>query len=115
MTLEWLLIIGAIAGLAAVSVLAVQNVIDDSTDLPPRPDIRIIDAEIQAAQVASEATEERKANPLNYVDSGYSTRCNAIPGSYTDVVSSAVWTLPTYTGIPPNHTVTAATCVLTRR
>ena len=115
MTLEWLLIIGAIAGLAAVSVLAVQNVIDDSTDLPPRPDIRIIDAEIQAAQVASDATEDMKNTPHSYSNSGYSTRCAAIPGSYPDVVTAAVWTAPTYTGTPPNHTVTAATCVLTRR
>ena len=65
-TLEWLLIFGAIAGLAAGSVLAVQIAIDNSTDLPDRPDVRVVDAEIAAATVASEATEVMRANPGNY-------------------------------------------------
>ena len=63
-TLEWLLIFGAIAGIAASSVLAVQIVIDDSTDLPDRPDVRVVDAEIAAATVASEATEVMRGKPL---------------------------------------------------
>ena len=112
MTLEWLLIIGAIAGLAAVSVLAVQNVIDDSTDLPPRPDIRIIDAEIQAAQVASDANADIEANPGSYSDATYSGRCNQVASRFSDVVSTTpTWTLPIYSG---GTFTQRAQCVLTR-
>lgn len=72
-TLEWLLIVGAIAGLAAVSVLAVQQVLDSSTELPPRPDVRIVDAEIAAATAADGPS------------------CDAIAIDFSDVVSSADW------------------------
>lgn len=72
-TLEWLLIVSAIAGLAAGTVLAVQHVLDTSTDLPPRPGVLIVDAEIAAATATDEAS------------------CKAIEGDFGDVVSSAEW------------------------
>ena len=115
MTLEWLLIVGAIAGLAAVSALAVQRAIDDSTDLPPDPEIRIIDAEIEAARVAQEATDSMKANFSGYVDATFSNRCTAVANRFLDVmVPSPAWTPPTRTGTSPDFTFTSAKCVLTR-
>lgn len=72
-TLEWLLIVSDIAGLAAVSVLAVQHVLDDSTELPPRPEVLIVDAEIAAAKAADAAG------------------CKAIEDDFSDVVNSAAW------------------------
>lgn len=54
-TLEWLLIVAAIAGIAATSVLIVQRVVDDATDVPPDPVTRMIDADIAAAVVAADA------------------------------------------------------------
>ena len=113
MTLEWLLIIAAIAGLAAVSALAVQWAIDDSTDLPPRPDVRVVDAEIEAAQVAHEANESIEANPGSYVDSTFQTRCAAVATKYSDVVSAFAWTTPVYDSVNSTFT-TRAKCVLTR-
>ena len=91
-TLEWLLIVGAIAGIAASSVLAVQIAIDNSTDLPDRPDVRVVDAEIAAATVASEATEIVRANPGDYTyltnrNPGFETRCEEVANEYSDVVS----------------------------
>ena len=50
-TLEWLLIVGAIAGLAATSVLTVQQVLDDTSEVPVDPLVRVLEADIAAAFV----------------------------------------------------------------
>ena len=112
-TLEWLLIVGAIAGIAASSVLAVQIAIDNSTDLPDRPDVRVVDAEIAAATVASEATEVMRDNPGGYtisVNEEFRARCQEVANEYSDVVAQAGWT-------PPLSPVleNPAKCHLTRR
>ena len=101
-TLEWLLIVGAIAGIAASSVLAVQIAIDNSTDLPDRPDVRVVDAEIAAATVASEATEAMDANPGGYSqhDPDFKRRCEEVAHEYSDVVQIEVWVEPTAAGSP---------------
>ena len=114
-TLEWLLIFGAIAGIAASSVLAVQIVIDDSTDLPDRPDVRVVDAEIAAATVASEATEVMEDNSFNYtdpVDAGFRADCEEVANEYSDVMDPIdfVWVSPNLSADPP----TRAQCNLTR-
>ena len=99
MTLEWLLIVAAIAGLAAGSVLAVQQVVDESTDRPPRPEVREVDAEIAAAEVAYEATQQRGESPnppQNYDDSGFEQRCMAVSDRFADViVPPSDWDTPT--------------------
>ena len=58
-TLEWLLIVGAVAGLAATSVLAVQRVVDDTSEVPVDPLVRVLEADIAAAFIAAEATAWR--------------------------------------------------------
>ena len=111
MTLDWLLIFGAIAGLAAGSVLAVQIVIDDSTDLPDRPDVRVVDAEIAAATVASEATEAMRVNPSDYSDADFQEDCEEVANEFNDVMNPAVvWVKPDLSTDPP----TRAQCNLTR-
>ncbi len=97
MTLDWLLILGAIAALAAGSVLAVQIVVDDSSDLPDRPDVRVADAEIAAAIVAFEATKIVRANPDNYNDTTnevFKMRCQNVANEYSDVVQDGDWHKP---------------------
>ena len=84
-TLEWLLIVSAIAGLAAISVLTVQQVLDNATDLPARPDILIVDAEIAAAKLADEAKE------VGADENDLRKRCEAIDDHYSDVIDSASW------------------------
>ncbi len=122
MTLEWLLIVGAIAGIAASSVLAVQIAIDNSTDLPDRPDVRVVDAEIAAATVASEATADVRANPSDYDaymndrNSGFLTRCQEVANEYSDVVEvPADWEPPMTTPPPDPELDTAARCNIMRR
>ena len=117
MTLDWLLIFGAIAGLAAGSVLAVQIVIDDSTDLPDRPDVRVVDAEIAAATVASEATEVMEDNASAYpqLNADFQMDCQEVAVDYNDVVDLAVWVPPTSMPPPPQNVVDQpAKCSLTR-
>ena len=72
-TLEWLLIVGAIAGLAATSVLAVQRVLDDTSEVPVDPLVRVLEADIAAAFVAADAQaafDESQLDPLPAVIHG---------------------------------------------
>ena len=77
-TLEWLLIVGAVAGLAATSVLAVQRVVDDTSEVPVDPLVRVLEADIAAAFIAADATAWRAsldANGLFLIDEwAYRTR-----------------------------------------
>ena len=105
-TLEWLLIVGAVASLAASSVLAVQRVLDDTSEVPVDPLVRVLEADIAAAFVAADAQatfDESQLDPLlpPYVDQGFSTRCNpGVSDAFNDVVDLAVWELPR----DPNNT-----------
>ena len=58
-TLEWLLIVAAVAGLAATSVLTVQQVLDDTSEVPVDPQVRVLEADIAAAFIAADATAWR--------------------------------------------------------
>ena len=104
-TLEWLLIVGAIAGLAASSVLVVQRVVDDTSEVPVDPLVRLLQADIAAAFVAADAQaafdEAVSASPPTlYMDMGFSSRCDAIKGDFDDVVDRAAWSPPS----DPNST-----------
>lgn len=77
-TLEWLLIVAAIAGIAGTSVLIVQRVVDDATDVPPDPVTRMIDADIAAARIAAEAQAayvDSLGSGPSYDDARFETQC----------------------------------------
>ena len=102
-TLEWLLIVAAIAGIAGTSVLIVQRVVDDATDVPPDPVTRMIDADIAAAHIAAQAQTAFEASPAGgtpggdpYVDSDFMGQCSDLATSFNDVVAAAgsAWTTP---------------------
>ena len=57
-TLEWLLIVAAVAGLAALAVVLVQNVVSDTSE-----QIAGSSARKTAAQVAASTVEEEAKNP----------------------------------------------------
>lgn len=67
MTLEWLLIVAAVAGLAAVAVYVVQRVVEDEVVVIDDPTVLVLDAEIAAAFVVEDAYEaalrEAAGNP----------------------------------------------------
>ncbi len=118
-TLEWLLIVGAVAGLAAFSVLAVQRVIDDTAEAPADPVVRLLEADIAAAFVASDAQADFDAavsagNPSSYVDGNFSSRCTGVRTDFGDVVANTVWTPPADSGTPANlDDDVPARCVVT--
>ena len=97
--LEWLLIVGAVAGLAATTVLVVQTVVDDTSEAPPDPMVRLLQADVAAAFVAAEAQavfDESITNPLvTYNDASYRDLCVVdLAGDFDDVVAGAAWTNP---------------------
>ena len=100
-TLEWLLIVGAVAGLAATSVLAVQRVVDDTSEVPVDPLVRVLEADIAAAFIAADATAWRAnlldANILADSDyDGFFQRCERdLVDAFPDVVSWARFEPPT--------------------
>ena len=104
MTLEWLLIVGLIAGLAASTALIVQRVVDDTAEVPVDPLVRLIEADVEAAFIAAEAQSVFDAAPGSYstsVDDGYKSRCDtSIPAAYSDVAAGAAWSSPS----DPNNT-----------
>ena len=116
-TLEWLLIVGAIAGLAATSVLTVQQVLDDTSEVPVDPLVRVLEADIAAAFVAAEA--DTAALSPAYDPADFQQRCQAaLLAAFGDVVApTPQWTPPvTIPAIPPDEPArldTGARCDVT--
>ena len=77
-SLEWLLIVGAVAGLAATSVLAVQRVVDDTSEVPVDPLVRVLEADIAAAFIAADADTAALSPP--YTDAHFRQRCQRPAG-----------------------------------
>lgn len=109
-TLEWLLIVAAIAGIAGTSVLIVQQVVDDATDVPPDPVTRVIDADIAAAHIAAEAQAayvDSLGSGPSYDNGRFATRCkNLSPNPQTrfgDVVVSDDSSDPDRSGLDGPH------------
>ena len=107
-TLEWLLIVAAAIGLAASSVLAVQQVLDGAAEVPDDPAVRVIDADIAAAFLAEEANAAALNEHTVKDVKDYGQRCQTgIRDAFSDVVDSAVWRAPTTTpGGTESDTVT---------
>ena len=56
-TLEWLLIVAAVAGLAALAVVLVQNVVDDTAEQISGSSARLTAARVAAQEVSAEWTK----------------------------------------------------------
>ena len=99
-TLEWLLVVGAIAGLAASSVVIVQQVLDDHSEVPADPLVRMLEADVAAAWVAAEAQAAFDARAIvpytPAVDDVFANRCDGVEGDFSDVVAarSTGWDSP---------------------
>ena len=116
-TLEWLVIVGAIAGLAAASMVIAQRVVDDATGVAADPAVRVFDADIAAAFLANEANEA--ALSVQYHDLVFRPRCETdLAGRFGDVVYDATWFPPVTTTLPPPQEPVLsnpARCVVTLR
>ena len=119
-TLEWLLVVGAIAGLAASSVVIVQQVLDDHSEVPADPLVRMLEADVAAAWVAAEAQaafDARAIVPYTPAVDDVFARTAATASRGTSAMSLAaalVWVQP-YAGpdgVPGNADDVPARCTV---
>ncbi len=97
-TLEWLLLLSAVAALAGSALVILQRVLDDTAEVPPDPLIRIAQIETAAAIVANEAQQLYDNNPTAFAQhkAGMENRCKDVfhQGVDKGIVNRAHWTSP---------------------
>lgn len=86
-TLEWLLIVAAVAGLAALAVVIVQAQVEDTAERVSNPDARVTSAIHSAFSVESDAKGASAADFATWADweSRFTQRCSQIAVLYADV------------------------------
>ena len=103
-TLEWLLIVAAVAGLAALAVVLVQNVVSDTSEQIAGSSARKTAAKIAAQKITGDAravnitaTTPPKAGDALAVaaNSKYKDKCHRLKIVYGDVEDIKVWWLAT--------------------
>ena len=88
-TLEWLLIVAAVAGLAALAVVLVQNVVGDTSEQIAGSSARKTAATIAADQIMQDAIRNAKDQPSSAKNFGdwqrhYSSKCDRLEITYGD-------------------------------
>ena len=87
-TLEWLLIVAAVAGLAALAVVLVQNVVTETGEQIAGSSARLTAAKVAAAAVVQEAkTADVADTDLNTPaewDNYFTDKCNRITITFSD-------------------------------
>ena len=115
-TLEWLLVIAAVGGFAAVMAVGMHGLIDDATFRGDDADARLIDAGIDAARISDDAVAaliglenpsgapERQAIAQARL-SALEQQCKRLATAYPDAVESADWAwLDVPIELPPTPT-----------
>ena len=104
MALEWLLIVAALAGLAALAVVLVQHVADDTAEQIGASPARRAAAAVAALEVERQARAATTANPRTATwadwESHFSARCGRLAILYRDidVEMDAAFAWPTAAG-----------------
>lgn len=86
-TLEWLLIVAAVAGLAALAVVLVQGVVDDTAEEISGSSARKTSALVAGDNVASDASAASQPDRVTDFDSWltyYEQKCRRIAVTYSD-------------------------------
>ena len=88
-TLEWLLIVAAVAGLAALAVVLVQNVVGDTSEQIAGSSARKTAATIAADEIMQDADQDASDQPSGaktYDDwsTHYTNKCNRLEITYGD-------------------------------
>ena len=101
-TLEWLLIVAAVAGIAALAVVLVQRTVNDTSESIARHSARLVAAEIAGTTITDIAlshnpTSDDQAQTLNR---RYATRCNRLAIIYTDANINVIWKDGTWNNNP---------------
>ncbi|MCY4663178.1 MAG: hypothetical protein OXC00_00775 [Acidimicrobiaceae bacterium] len=87
-TLEWLLIVAAVAGLAALAVVLVTNVVGDTSEQIAGSSARRTAAEFAAAEVVADAVatvQPRSVSNWAQWETFYTTKCNRLSITYSDI------------------------------
>lgn len=98
-TLEWLLIVAAVAGLAALAVVLVSNVVSDTSEQIEGRSARLTAAQLSGAAITQRARDDVPAT-ANLTQAGFTTqqadhrdRCNRLQITFSDVDGlTATWT-----------------------
>ena len=100
-TLEWLLIVAAVAGLAALAVVLVQNVVDETAEEISGTSARDTAAKVAAARIETDAVEAivdlRGATASNAVvgiagvNAEFGSKCRRLGITYSDTEIDADW------------------------
>ena len=89
-TLEWLLIVAAVAGLAALAVVLVQNVVGDTSEQIAGSSARETAAKIAATTIVEEASKSADEQPTDAKtfdkwSTYYTNKCRRLAITYGDV------------------------------
>ena len=100
-SLEWLLVIAAVGGFAAVMATAAQHVVDDAAETRTDPAARLIEARVHAAEISRQAVDvERNSDPAFDSSAALADlkhRCEQIGRNHPEAVAAAAWTQATVT------------------
>lgn len=105
-TLEWLLIVAAVAGLAALAVVLVQNVVDDTAEEISGNNARETAARVAADRIDADAREAIRnadsdnnattltvsAPDLSNINSDFESKCERLAITYSDIEFEPQWT-----------------------
>ena len=94
-TLEWLLIVAAVAGLAALAVVLVQNVVSDTSEQIAGSSARKTAAQVAALQIMRDADRDGATQPDSADTYGewithYAAKCDRIEITFADVPDISV-------------------------
>ena len=93
-TLEWLLIVAAVAGLAALAVVLVTNVVSDTSEQIAGGSARLASADAAAADITTRARAETPADDDAAValNTEYKRKCELLKVSFSDIDGiKAIW------------------------
>ncbi len=87
-TLEWLLVVAAVAGLAALGVVVVQSVVGDTAESVASHSARQEAADLAATELenAWRAHRPSSQDEADQINARYRTRCRQLGILYTDVL-----------------------------
>ena len=95
-TLEWLLIVAAVAGLAALAVVLVQNVVSETSEQIAGSSARKTAASVAAAGIQQEAKTpggqgitDPRWNTWNKWDNYFTAKCNRLLITFSDAIKDA--------------------------
>ena len=94
-TLEWLLIVAAVAGLAALAVVLVTNVVDDTSEQISGSSARVTAARVAAQAIVDDADRDATDQTVNAKEwddwvKHYRTKCDRLTITYGDAGIRAI-------------------------